>query len=163
VSRRWNDVISGNDRRWKQIFTRHGFITSNTSVTPSPVRLAEPCIDCCVKPSSDDSVKSAADSAVYSRSQLASPVDDLLPDATDNHSDDFRYKQMFLDHKRLFGGLSSGQSLTTSLISGYSNRIMAIDYHNGYVATGMFSTVTVLAFRNSVHRCFLLLQFWLFL
>ena len=150
MSRRWNEVISGNDRLWKQICTQHGFSTvRHTAVSPSKVEFTKPCTDCSVNPSSDDSATSAADSTVSSHSESSTDTQatEHSSAVTGDDCSDFQsqsgcchrflnYKEIFASHKRIFGNFADGRSLTACVISGFSNRITAIDYHNGYLATG---------------------------
>lgn len=138
VSRRWNDVISSNDLLWKQICSQHGFVTArSTSVVPSPIVLTEPCSDCKIVPSSEQLVTESRASSSQSTASF------LPPFANDDNSCDLQsqpsFKEVFLSRRRIFHSFSSGQSVNNCVISGYTNRIMAIDYHNGYVATGMCS------------------------
>ena len=140
MSRRWNDVISSNDLLWKQLCSQHGFVTArNTSVTSGHIEFTEPCSDCNITPSSDDCVQLVTTSRASSCSKSTASAPS--PFAGDDNCCDFQsqpsYKEVFLSHRRTFCNFSSGQSLTSCPISGFTNRIMAVDYHNGYVATGM--------------------------
>jgi len=144
VSRRWNEVISGNNHLWKQICMQHGFMTTkrtHTSAAQSNVTFSEPCADCCVKPPSNYCSQLTADSTNLPHPNADSLGTEDFPAAGDNECSEgylpsVCYKKMFLSHKRIFDNFTSGQLLTTSIISGHSNRVTAIDYHNGYVATG---------------------------
>ena len=125
MSKRWNEVISGNGWLWKQIASQHGFI-----FLPSRLSLRECCTDCTTKPSSPTDCLQDSTSKNYPH------ICDIFEGCNPSPS----YKEMFLKHKRVFDRFSGGQSVT-SIISGYSNRVTAIDYHNGYIATGYQHTV----------------------
>jgi len=140
VNRRWNDVISSNNLLWKQICSQHGFVTTrNTSVMPRQIVFTEPCSACNITPSSDDCVQLVTNGGASSCSQFTASAPS--PFASDDNYRDFQsqpsHKEVFLSHKRIFHSFSNGQLLTKCIISGYTDRIMAIDYHNGYVATGV--------------------------
>jgi len=133
-------VISGNDQLWKQICRQHGFITAKpASFVPSTVSFTEPCIDCIVNQSSNDHLQLITDSTTTTTEAFTAAGDDHCSDA-ECQSEGYHclpsYKKMFLNRRRIFFNFTSTHSLTTSVISGHSDRITAIDYHNGYVATG---------------------------
>ena len=146
-------MISSNDQLWKRVCSQHGFITTRpTSLLLRKVEFTEPCTDCSVKPSSNDCVQLVTDSTTSSHPQSCLPATDHFPAASDDQCFDFQsqskgyqplfsYKEMFLNHARIFYKFCGEQLLTASVISGYNNRITAIDYHNGYVATGKQYTV----------------------
>ena len=144
MSKRWNEVISGNDRLWKQISRQHGFV-----FLPSKPSITEPCSDCTAKPSPSSvclqhntyencpctdcitKPSSSSDCLQHSTSNNCPvPCDDC-----EVHDPLSSCKVMFLKHKKSFNRFSSGK-LLTSIIAGHSSRITAIDYHNGYIATG---------------------------
>ena len=150
MSKRWNEVISSNDRLWKQICTQHRFCTTrHTTVSLNKVKFTEPCTDCNVKPSSDDSAQLVADSTASSHSESSTRATEHSSAVSGDECSDLQlqsqsaccdrflnYKEIFLNHKRIFSNFTDGQLLTTCVISGFSNRVTAIDYHNGYLATG---------------------------
>jgi len=120
--------------------SEHGFVTTrNISIVPRHIEFAEPCSDCNVVPSSGDCVQLETNVRASSCSQSAASVSS--PFASDDNCCDFQsqpsYKEVFLYRGRIFHSFIRGQSLSSCQISGYTNRIMAIDYHNGYIATGM--------------------------
>lgn len=135
-------MISRNDWLWKGICRQHGFFTTKpASSMLSEVNFTETCIDCIVKPSTDDCLR------LVTESTSALPPSEDLPATSDDHCSNFEcqanrfhpshsYKKMFLSHRRIFSNFTGGQSLNTIILSGYTNRITAIDYHNGYVVTG---------------------------
>jgi len=140
VSRSWNDVISSNDLLWKRICSQHGFATTrNASVVPCHIEFAEPCSDCNIMPSSDDRVQLETNVRASSCSQSTASVSS--PFASDDDCCDFQsqpsYKEVFLYRRRILHCFVRGQLLSICQISGYTNKITAIDYHNGFIATGM--------------------------
>ena len=142
VCRRWNDVISGNDWLWKQISREHGFVIPNPSSSMmSRVNVTKSCTKCTMMSASSDDLQ------LVTENTTASMASEDFPAVTDNCWSDCKCQllgyhpssncmKMFLSCRRVFYNFTSGQSLTTSVIYGHSDRITAIDYHNGYVATG---------------------------
>jgi len=108
-------VIGGNELLWKRMCSRYGFATDgNASAVPSAV-----CADCCTQPLS------------LSTEQPSATADQSLG-SKPHHN----YKNMFVDYWKSFADFIGGKSLVSCKISRHSNRVTAIDYHNGYVATG---------------------------
>jgi len=102
-------------------------------------------IDCSEEPCPSDHLETVIDGTTSSHSQTtehsaAATDENCSVTLSDSQSESCRdllsYKEIFLKHKRIFCEFANGQCLTTSVISGYSNRITAIDYHNGFLATG---------------------------
>ena len=141
-------MISSNDRLWKQICTQHQFNTArHTAVSSNKVEFTEPCTDCSVKSSSDDSVQLVASGTASSHSECSTQSTEHSSAVSGDEFSDLQsqsaccyrflnYKKIFVNHKRIFSNFTNGQSLTSCVISGFSNRVTAIDYHHGYLATG---------------------------
>jgi len=143
VSKRWNGVISGNNQLWKRRCSQHGFVTTKpSSAVPSNVKFARPCVACDAKASSNDQLHLGTDSTTSSLPESSLQSTENYAAASDHcsqsdeHNQPFvNYKDMFLRCKRIFDNFTADK-LTTEIISGFTNRITAIDYHHGHVATG---------------------------
>lgn len=132
-------MISSHDWLWRQMCIKLRF----TSVLPSKFQFAVPCTDCHVTPLANNSLTSVTNFTTDSppSSQASLQYRDVLDydhfdvqSLSKGHHES--YNKMFLNHRRIFHDFRGGQFVIKDKICDHHNRITAIDYHNGYLATG---------------------------